>query len=483
MSDDETILVRNEEIENTPARYGSTTAQQSTDDEFEDKELNEIYEEIGFGPAQYLYWVLAGLVSYSDFAELTLMAVILPVLRCEWGLSSTFETAIVVSMFASYAICAMTFGRVADIYGRKTVLQWSILTLLLAAIGGAFSPNKWVFFATRLVTGACVGINLSCIACYSTEFSESKYRAYGMLNFSLSASVGIVAVSGEAFLFLSLLGWRWLIIIVSLPAVPALILLLVLPESPRYLCASGQQEKAMQAVRFMAKLNGKIIQENVRMVCYERDESGTYSKIFDQNNRKPTVGLSFMYFNNIFIDYGFLVLIPLLLSSNYCGGSTVPVHKCQPLTQKNLLEVTIAGSSSMFGAIAAFVLGQVVGRLLPLRVASAILIIAVASLFICINHFVIFVTVTTIKFFENFVNMIIWIMMPESFPTNIRSTAVGFINGWGKIGGVLGTGSVYFFFYTSPHVLFGLFFLSALSVLIASLVYDKETKDVVLQET
>ncbi|KAL5265717.1 hypothetical protein ACHWQZ_G006429, partial [Mnemiopsis leidyi] len=459
MADDETNLVRSKGEEDIPAQYGSTTTQQPSIEEFDEKELNEIYEEIGFGPAQYLYWTLVGLVSYSDFAELTLMAVLLPMLRCEWGLSSAFETAIVLSMFASYAIFAMLFGRVADAYGRKSVLQWSILSLLLAAVGGALSPNKWVFFVTRLVTGACVGINLSCIACYSTEFAESKYRAYGILNFAISSSLGIAAVSGEAYLLISLIGWRWLIIIVSLPAVPALILLLVLPESPRYLCVSGQQERAMQAVRFMAKLNGKTLKENVRMICYEREDLGSYPILLNQKNKKSTIGLSFMYFNNIFVDYGFLVLIPLLLSSNYCGTATAPVHKCQPLTKDNLLELTVAGSAAVFGAIAAFIFAQVSGRLKPLRVSSAILVVAVASLFICINHIVIFVTVTTIKFFDTFANVIIWIMMPESFPTNIRSTAIGFINGWGKIGGVFGTGSVYLLFYISPHLLFGLFFL------------------------
>ena len=483
MTDDERSLVQNEQAQGNQVQYGSTDQQTLSDQEFEDKELNAIYEEIGFGPAQYLYWTLVALVSYSDFAELTLVAVILPSLRCEWGLSSTMETAIVVSMFASYGLFAMLFGKVADTYGRKTVLQWSMVLLILAAVGGALSPNVWVFLGTRLVTGACVGINLSCIICYCTEFAESKYRAYGIVVFSLAVSAGVIAVSAEAYFLLQSLGWRWLIIIVSLPALPAFILLLVLPESPRYLCVSGQQDKAMQAVRFMAKLNGKKLEENVRMICYEDEVLGSYTKILNEDNRKSTIGLSFMYFNNIFLEYGFLVLTPLIFSSNYCGSASTPVHKCQPLSKSNLLEITIAGSFGVLGVVTAFVLGQTVGRLKPLRVSSAILLAVVSSLFICINHTVTFVTVTIVKFLESYVNLTIWIMIPESFPTNIRSTAIGFINGWGKVGGVLGTGSVYFFFYTSPHLLFGLFFLSALSVLIASLVYDKETKDVVLQET
>ena len=295
--------------------------------------------------------------------------------------------------------------------------------------------------------------------------------------------MGIVAVSGEAFIFLRIVGWRWLIIIVSLPAVPALVLILVLPESPRFLCVSGQQDKAMQAVRFMAKLNGKKLKENVRMSCFQNEDLGSYSKILNEEHRKSTIGLSVMYFNNIFLDFGFIVFLPLMLSSNFCGASATPENKCQLLSQRDLLEITIAGMFGVFGAIAAFVLGQLVGRLQPLRVASGLLIIGVAGLFVCVNHFVTIVTAVVIKFLELYINTTIWIMIPESFPTNIRSTATGFINGWGKLGGVFGTGCAYLLFYTSPYLIIGLFFISSIAVFITSIIYDKETKDVVLQET
>ena len=480
MEDDERKLVKNEE--NETAEYGSATIQSNSAEET--KELNEIYEEIGLGLAQYLYWTLVGLVSYSDYAELTLLAVILPYLRCEWGLSSTFEAAITISLFGSYGVFAMLFGKIADTYGRKTVIQWSTFLLLLAAIGGATSPNKWIFLSTRLVTGACVGINLSCIVCYGTEFAENKYRAFGVTVFVISASAGVLMVSFVAFLVLRIVGWRWFIIIVSLPAVPALILILTLPESPRFLCVSGQQDKAMQAVRFMAKLNGKQLKENIRMVCYEDEVLGSYSKILSEPHRKSTIALSVIYFNNIFLEFGFLVFIPLMFISKSCGASsTPPTHKCQLLSQRDLLKITVVSVLAIGAKIVAFASAQHIGRLMPLRVASACLLVASAGLFVCVNHMITFATVVAVAFTASFINTMVWIIIPESYPTNIRSTGIGFVNGCGKIGGVLGTACVSLLFYTNPHLLIGLFFLSCLSVFVTSIVYDKETKDVVLQET
>ena len=463
----------------TSAEYGSTS--QASDEKL--LELNEIYEVIGLGPSQYLCWLLVMLVAYTDYAELTLLSVIMPSLRCQWELTSTFETAITMAVYGSYALFAVLFGKVADKYGRKTVIQWSTLFLLLAAIGGALSPNKWVFLATRFVTGSCIGINLSCIVCYTTEFAESKYRAFGILVFNLANFGGIGAVSGVAFLFLQKVGWHWLIIIVSLPAVPALILILALPESPRFLCVSGQQDKAMKAVRTMAKLNGKELQENIQMTCFVDEELGSYTKISNKDNRKSTIALSIMYFCNIFIEFGLIVWLPLMYSANMCAAAQSPRHKCQSLTQDDLLKLTIATGGSVLGAIAAMFLAQCIGRLIPLRVASFVMLLSIATMFVCVNESFTFATTMIAKIVEAFVNTTIWIMIPESFPTCIRSTATGFINGCGKTGGVLGTACVYLLIYVSPYSVVGIFFFCSLVGFVGTMVYDRETKYEILQET
>jgi len=478
------INLRSSEGDGASTDYGSTTDTGEPYSEQRNKlELNEIYEKIGIGPAQYLCWTLVALVSYSDFAELTLLSIIIPTLRCEWKLTSTFEAAIMISTFTSYALCALLLSKAADLYGRKTLLRWSILLLLLAAIGGALSPNKWVFLATRLVTGASIGINWSCINCYGTEFTHSRFRTIGMMIFALSAATGIVAVSGVAFVVLRADGWRWLIIIVSLPALPALALIFTLPESPRFLCVSGQQDKAMKAVRFMARLNKKELPDNAQMISYEGEELGSYSTLLNEDNRKSTIALSVIFFNNIFLQYGFVAFLPLMLSTDFCGPSARQAHECKLLSQEDLLKVTVAGACSLVGSTAAFFSMQQVGRLIPLRVASAIMFVSVGGLFVCINNSVTFVTVLVVKLMESSVITIVIVMIPESFSTNIRSTATGFINGWGKIGGVIGTGCVYVFFYDNPYIVVGLFLLNCFVLLITVTIYDRETQDEILKET
>ena len=54
---------------------------------------------LGVGKAQYMYWTILAVICYVDGSEMVLISTIVPVLRCEWGLSIVWETLINVSAY------------------------------------------------------------------------------------------------------------------------------------------------------------------------------------------------------------------------------------------------------------------------------------------------------------------------------------------------------------------------------------------------
>lgn len=476
MKEDEKKLV-NEKIDNREGQYGST----STEGEIT-LELNQIYTLTGLGRAQYLYWALVALISYTDYAELTLLSLILPSLRCEWELTPYFEAAITLSLFGSYALFSIVLGKISDKYGRKPVLFCSTSGLIFSAIASSRSPNKWIFLISRITTGAYIATSVNCIICYSIEFSESKYRAYGSATFVISAFGGVAFVNGLGYLFLRLIGWRWFILLVSLPVVPALIMVYFLPESPRYLLVSGQQEKSLQAVRFIARLNGKKLPENLEIESFEEQHLGSYLKVFNKENRRLTIALSVIYFFNLSIEMGLIMFLPLLFSSGVCGRSGTNTDNCQYLSQEDLWKLTVTAVGSIVGALFALLSAQKIGRLLPLRTSCAMVLFGLLVFLVTCSEWITFAVSAYVKVLESFTNTLIWIIIPESFPTNIRSTTTGFINSCGKIGGVLGTTSVYLLFYVDPKLLVLIFVLGGVVGFIAALLFDKETRNVSLQD-
>ena len=447
-------------------------------------ELDDVYAEIGLGPAQYLAWAAVGLMGFSDFAELTILAVVMPELRCEWELSSGFEAAIATSMYAAYGASAMIFGKVADMYGRKYVVLISTIILLAATIGSVSAQDKWFFLVCRIAAGACIGINWTTDMCYATEFSESKYRTIGVAVGNLSSLSATFVVGAVALAVLNIVGWRLFVVIVSVPLLPTIALILWLPDSPRYLCVSGQMDKTVKAVRFLARLNGKTLPDDLQIKCYEQEDLGSCMSLFSQENIRTTLTLSSLFVTTIYVGFGLIVYLPLMFSTDYCGvNAEPPVHECALLTQKDLLKMTIGTAVCLVAVVFATFLVNTIGRLTPLRIASGLQILVVAMLFVCMPDPAKLAVAASCGTFNVIVSLILWIIIPESYPTNIRSSAIGFINGWGRIGGVMGTGSVYLWLYVNPDAIMGLFMGMSILGFILTFLLDRETRDVVVRDT
>ena len=137
----------------------------------------------------------------------------------------------------------------------------------------------------------------------------------------------------------------------------------------------------------------------------------------------------------------------------------------------------------MFGVFLALPVAIHVGRLVPLRVGYAVVILTAAALFVCLSDGLTFATTILEKLALGFVQGIIWILMPESFPTNVRSTAVGFILATGKLGAAVSVGLVYAIFYVEPVVLVGVFFGVSIFGFAGTFFRMQETKNLLLQDT
>ena len=466
--------------------YGSANTETAgvEDDETELK-LDEVYEMIGRGPAQYLYWFVTGLVATTDLALIRVISVILPSLRCRWDLSPAFESAITISFFVFYAIVAIVFGKIGDQIGRKVVLKFSASLSFLASIVSAFAPNKWVFLIARSITGACTGVNLNCIICYVTEFSENRDRLIGMMVFNVGIAISPALIYFMSWLILnnSSFGWRWLILAISSPMIPALLLIILLPGSPRYFLVSGQQDKAIEATRLMAKLNKKLIPSAFKFACLKNENTGSYSTVFGAVHRRSVVTLSVQYFSHIFIGFAFILYQPLMFTDGCTGGGTDQSARTCSITNQELLKLILSTIPSIVAKVFATISASFLGRLVALRISSFFMICVTAALFFCVNETVVFSVASIMSFLDAFINAYLWIVLPEIFPTNIRTTAIGFVNGCGKIGGVLGPASVSVFFYINPDIVAGLILTASILGFVMSLIFNKETKDVVMKDT
>ena len=428
------------------ASYGGT----ETESTVEDKELDlySVYELVGLGNAQYLYWVTVFLASSSINCEFLSLPVALSSQRCEWSLFAMFEVLIVSLPLVSFGLSSAVFGKISDRYGRKPVLICAQSHIFMLVVVFTVSPTKWFVLTINLAIGAVAGIGMCPLFCYGAEFAPNKYREYGVISLLAGYEVGLVAIDGLGLLLLRSAGWRLFMVMMTSPALLALILLIALPASPRYLLVIGQPAKAMRSIRWIACLNKVSLPENIRLVCFDSEQTvlGSYTTLLSASHRGTVRALCILVSCTLFVQFGLTFFLHLLFPSDYCGVSLPLSHLgCFDLRLQDFLKLTITALFGSSGTVVASLIAVRVGRLIPLRVGYAILTVTLGALCecVCLNGEVTFATTMVIKTSLGFVQAIIWIIIPECFQTIIRTTAAGIILATGKLGGTLGIGCVH----------------------------------------
>ena len=167
----------------------------------------------------------------------------------------------VASMLLGCAVGAYFAGRLADIYGRKVILLWSALFFIVSAWGSGIADGSLEFVIYRVLGGFAVGAASVITPAYIAEVAPARYR--GMLTtlqqiaiilglFMAFVSNYLLAEFAGAStepLWLGIDAWRWMFWMELLPAVLFLLMLLFIPESPRFLLLKGRDQAGAQVLQ------------------------------------------------------------------------------------------------------------------------------------------------------------------------------------------------------------------------------------------
>ena len=166
----------------------------------------------------------------------------------------------VASMLLGCAVGAFFAGTLADKIGRRAILIISAVFFIVSAWGSGIATGSLEFIIYRVIGGFAVGAASVIAPAYISEVSPAKYR--GML--TSIQQIGIISGLFCAFLSNYLIAgsvggstqmfawgyeaWRWMFWVELAPAFLFLFALFVIPESPRFLVASGKNDKALQVL-------------------------------------------------------------------------------------------------------------------------------------------------------------------------------------------------------------------------------------------
>jgi SP family sugar:H+ symporter-like MFS transporter len=179
-----------------------------------------------------------------------------------FGISSAALKGFVVSVaLLGSAVGAFIGGGLADRYGRKRVMTIAALLFLIAGIGTAFPFGIPDFIVWRIVGGFAIGLAAVISPMYIAEIAPAHLRGRLSSLFQFAIVIGIFSTQLVNEVIIGLAGgnasddlgplaaWRWMFLMMVVPAVVYGVLAARLPESPRYLIAQGRDQEAEGVLR------------------------------------------------------------------------------------------------------------------------------------------------------------------------------------------------------------------------------------------
>ncbi len=194
---------------------------------------------------------LTGIGWLFDAMDQGMVAGVMAAIGKEWNLSVADKGMLGSASAVGMAIGAAAAGMVADRWGRKTVVTYTLILFGIASALSAFAPNFTLLLFFRFLTGLGLGGELPAASTLVSEFSPAKVRGKYVILLESFWAWGWIISALIAYLLIPLYGWRIGFLLGGVPALYAAFLRKGIPESPRHLEQKGLYKEADEIVSLM----------------------------------------------------------------------------------------------------------------------------------------------------------------------------------------------------------------------------------------
>ena len=193
--------------------------------------------------------VTIGLGEFVDGYDLIVISGALLQLQPHFHLSKGEVGWLSAAAFFGSAVGAVFFGNLTDRIGRRRVFVLNLIAFVGLALLSAAITQLWMLFVIRVLIGVAIGADIVASIAFLAELSPKGSRgswagALPQLTWSLGAMCAIL-LDAALFAWVGPQAWRLMFAAGALPAAVVFVLRRSLPDSPRWLLASGRIEEAV----------------------------------------------------------------------------------------------------------------------------------------------------------------------------------------------------------------------------------------------
>ena len=372
----------------------------------------------------YFFGALGGILFGYD---LGVISGVLPFIGKLWGLSGWDKGVITASISVGAIVGASFSSRLNERLGRRRTIMVAAVVVIIGTLAATFSPTFALLIISRLVIGVGIGLSSSTVPTYLSELAPARLRgAMGALN-QIFIVLGILIAFLVSYGLGSSGNWRLMFAGAIVPAAILLAGLVFLPETPRWLVANGQEERAREVL--LSSHGGSV---NVD------DEIGTIREVIRLDSESAKTRLRDLLTPTV--RPMLVVALLLAIGQQFSGVNAVNAYFPTMLiglgfaTQAALLSGVLLGVTKfLFTAWVVFVVDRW-GRKPLLLIGNVLMVITlVGAGFIVLEvHdtatkgiLMLVAMVLYLVGYELGWGAVVWVMMAEVFPLKVRAAGMG----------------------------------------------------------
>jgi MFS transporter, SP family, sugar:H+ symporter len=350
------------------------------------------------------------------------------------------------SMLLGCAVGAFFAGTLADKHGRRALLIVAAVFFIVSAWGSGIATSSLEFIIYRILGGLAVGAASVMCPAYISEVALARYRGKLSSVQQIAIITGLTAAFVSNYFLADIAGsslsvfwlgyetWRWMFWVELVPATIFLLALLAIPESPRFLVASGQQARAQAVLnKLYGTIEGDIKMREINASLAADHHKPRLSDLIDKTTNKIRpimwVGIGLAVLQqlvgiNVVFYYGAVLwqaagfsesdslLINVVSGSVSIAACFITFFVVDKIGRKPLLWIGSAGMTVTLALVAFAFAGAPLDEAGKLMLSDDMGVLALVSA----NLYVIFFNVSW--------GPVMWIMLGEMFPNQIRGSGL-----------------------------------------------------------
>ncbi len=329
-----------------------------------------------------LFASLAG--NILDTFDNLLLGFLLVAISSELQLSRSEAGSIATATLIGAVVGGIVFGILSDYYGRVRVLAWSIIVFALFTALCALSVGYWDLLIYRTLAGLGIGGEWGIGMALVAEAWPAQTRARGLSFVGIGGPLGVLLAAFVTPILLPLIGWRGVFVVGAFPAILAFVLRRTLDEPQIFLQQTRKQ-------RFGLPI---------------------WNLFNEPKIAKISIGMIILCAMQSFGFFGLLIWLPTYLSTQF--GYTVT---------KSAAWIAVTAVGMIIGILVFGELADRVGRrpaFFTYQIGAFVMVLIYSQL---TSEYALLICGGVMGFFVNGMIAGLGTLMPELYPTEIRSTA------------------------------------------------------------